>query len=90
MGKPITSLNKIESIQKLRRQGLSIKEIAKNTKSGVATVSKYTKEVKITKDGQARLLKRKYQSKTKSEETWSETLIVANKLIGNINDRDSR
>lgn len=88
MGKPTTSLEKIKEIQNLRKQGLSIKEIARNTNSGVATVSKYILDVKISDDGQKRLLKRRYHSRTKSEETWNDTLLIANKLIGNLNDRD--
>lgn len=88
MSKPITSLEKIKKIKLLRERGMSIKEIAKSTKSSVATISKYTKGVKITKEGQDRLLKRRFPTKTISEETWNETLLIANKLIGKLSNRD--
>lgn len=88
MGKPLTSQEKIQDIQTLRKNGMSIKEISRLTRSSVATVSKYISSVEISKDGQKRLLERRNYSKTKSRHEWEKTHFLASKIVHKLNDRD--
>lgn len=94
------NLENKQKIQKLRKQGLSYREIEKITKTSKSTISKYCKNVKLTKSQTEHLIKNKTNSlskarilgakanKTKRQTQEKKMLKKGITQIGNLSNRD--
>lgn len=88
MGKPKIKEEIINELKTLRRSGKSVKEIVKELKLGVGTVSKYCKDVVLNKKAKSILEEKRFPSKRVSLEEKVKAKDHAGAIINNLNDRD--
>lgn len=88
MGKPKINDKIISKLKNLRQSGKSVKEIVKELKLGVGTVSKYTKDLSLSEEARAILEEKRFPSRRVSLEEKNKAKQHAHDLIKSINKRD--
>jgi len=88
MPKKTLSFEQINKIICLRQTGHSLPEIKRLTKHSSASVFKYIQEIEVFPEYKDILRSKQGGSKERARKRWVEAKISAEKLIGNVSDRD--
>lgn len=88
MGKPKIDEKIVTKLRNLRHSGKSVKEIVKELSLGTGTVSKYCKDVSLSREARDILDKKRFPAKRVSLEQKIEAMEHAKKIIKTLDNRD--